>query len=318
MTRIYEVGQGTARSSCTVNFHDTHFPYHHRLIQPLLPSPVVDQPDIVPERADAVRQMYLNTVANVDAAIGDVLNEPRGPLARNQPRLCCRTTVRACSRRAFLGTATRSAMRRREFLWSRSNMRLALAEPFGQSDLRAAIAAALAGPATLDMRPTVTRSATREVFQYFGELSYPVQIGFRGIDGGIVYDFREERARVDEGQWQEVQEYSRRRPTAGSSGSSTRGNGCGSPGERRESTGHLTSAPRFSMTDDVLARGDQVPPSGDCPAGAGHPRWVCAPRHAGRRRRSARRRNDPSAGTRIDPAVLCLDDVGALGRAHAG
>ena len=38
-----------------VNFHDTHFPYHHAGIEPLVSSTVVDQAAIAPERADALR-----------------------------------------------------------------------------------------------------------------------------------------------------------------------------------------------------------------------------------------------------------------------
>ena len=172
-----------------VNFHDTHFPYHHRLIQPLLPSPVVDQPDIVQERADAVRQMYLNTVANVDAAIGDVLERATRALGQEPALIVLSDHGESLFEEGFLGHGYSLNDAQTRIPLVAVNLPLALAEPFGQSDLRAAIAIALAGPATLDMRPTVTRSATREVFQYLGELSYPVQIGFRGIDGGDLLRF---------------------------------------------------------------------------------------------------------------------------------
>ena len=59
--------------SCTVNFHDTHFPYHHEGIQSLVSETVVAQGDISPANELAVREMYLNTAANVDRAIKDLL-----------------------------------------------------------------------------------------------------------------------------------------------------------------------------------------------------------------------------------------------------
>ncbi|MCL4814550.1 MAG: sulfatase-like hydrolase/transferase, partial [Vicinamibacteraceae bacterium] len=63
-----------------VNFHDTHFPYHHRLIEPLISEVVVPQGQIAPARADDLRRMYMNTAANVDREIGRVLDDVRKAL----------------------------------------------------------------------------------------------------------------------------------------------------------------------------------------------------------------------------------------------
>ena len=56
-----------------VNFHDTHYPYHHRGITPIVRAPVLDEAGIAPANQPALRQMYLNTAANVDRAIGETL-----------------------------------------------------------------------------------------------------------------------------------------------------------------------------------------------------------------------------------------------------
>ena len=65
-----------------VNFHDTHFPYHHRTIQPLISGTILEQSEITPDRADDLRAMYMNTASNVDRAIGDVLGDVRKAVGR--------------------------------------------------------------------------------------------------------------------------------------------------------------------------------------------------------------------------------------------
>ena len=66
-----------------VNFEDTHFPYHHPGIAPLVSNTVVPESQITPENRDAVRATYLNTAANVDRAIGTVLDRVRRTLGRD-------------------------------------------------------------------------------------------------------------------------------------------------------------------------------------------------------------------------------------------
>ena len=45
------------------------------------------------------------------------------------------------------------------------------------------------------------RTAARTVFQYLGLIPRPAQIALTGIDGRIVYDFRDRRARVGSEEW---------------------------------------------------------------------------------------------------------------------
>ena len=102
-------GEPVAPLFLYVNFHDTHFPYHHRVD----PSRSIDAPVLRsrrsrPERADDLRAMYVNTAANVDRAIGVLLDAGRRD--RSDPRPAsssCRIMERACSTRAFSVTATR-------------------------------------------------------------------------------------------------------------------------------------------------------------------------------------------------------------------
>ena len=51
-----------------VNYHDTHFPYSHSGIKPLISNEALRQDQIQPEMADELRSTYLNTLSNVDAA----------------------------------------------------------------------------------------------------------------------------------------------------------------------------------------------------------------------------------------------------------
>ena len=55
-----------------INIQDTHFPYRHTAIRPILSAIALDRSDIAPSSADALRAMYLNTTRNVDDAVGAV------------------------------------------------------------------------------------------------------------------------------------------------------------------------------------------------------------------------------------------------------
>ena len=60
-----------------VNFHDTHFPYTHDGVQTLVSPVRLARPRIVPAERDALWATYANTAANVDRAVGEVLDAVR-------------------------------------------------------------------------------------------------------------------------------------------------------------------------------------------------------------------------------------------------
>jgi arylsulfatase A-like enzyme len=184
-----------------INFQDTHFPYHHRGIQPLVSSTVVAESDITPEHADAVRAMYLNTASNVDHAIGEILEHTRRALEREPGIIVLSDHGESLFDEGFLGHgyALNDAQTRIPLVVA--NLPMTIDEPFVQADLRDAIAEALGRPYVDNAKPTIRENPSRAVFQYLGQITRPAQIAFTGSFGRTMYDFREGRARVGNGAW---------------------------------------------------------------------------------------------------------------------
>jgi hypothetical protein len=187
-----------------VNFHDTHFPYHHRAIRPLLDTPVLAQSAIAPERADALREMYLNTAANVDRAIGAVIDQARQSLGREPAVVVISDHGESLFDEGFLGHgyALNDAQTRIPLIVA--GLPMSIVEPFGQSDLRSALLDALASRSG-STTPTVQRALGRVVFQYLGSIERPAQIAFVGLDSRFTYDFRARRVRADGLSWRRVE-----------------------------------------------------------------------------------------------------------------
>ena len=60
-----------------INLEDTHFPYTHDGIEPIVSDTRVSRDRITPARRDEVWATYVNTAANVDRAIGEVIESVR-------------------------------------------------------------------------------------------------------------------------------------------------------------------------------------------------------------------------------------------------
>ena len=189
-----------------VNFQDTHFPYHHRGIQPLVSDAIVPQGDIAPDHADAVRAMYLNTASNVDRAIGEILSHVRRTLGREPAVIVLSDHGESLFDEGFLGHgyALNDAQTRIPLVVANFPMRVE--EPFVEADLRDAINRALEMPRTAGAKPVVVQDPARTVFQYLGQIARPAQIAFTGLSGRTIYDFRERRVRIGSGAWRRPEE----------------------------------------------------------------------------------------------------------------
>jgi len=185
-----------------VNFHDTHFPYHHDDIEALLHRSPLAQSQISPERGAELRSTYLNTAANVDRAIGYLLEALREHLSHEPGVIVLADHGESLFDEGFLGHgyALNDAQTRIPFIVH--NLPLHFEEPIGQSDLRDAIRAAMTRPAD-DSTPRLSRNGSRHVFQYLGNLARPAQIALTGTGSQIAYDFREDRVRIDGTAWRE-------------------------------------------------------------------------------------------------------------------
>jgi hypothetical protein len=157
------------------------------------------QSDIAPSRQASLRTTYLNTAANVDRAVGRVLELVAQHRGRDPGVIVVGDHGESLFDEGFLGHgyALNDAQTRIPLVVA--DLPLKLAEPVGQADLRDGIAAAMTRPAS-EMRPHVERG-DRKVFQYLGTIDRPAQIQLTGLDSQIAYDFRSRRARVDGTEW---------------------------------------------------------------------------------------------------------------------
>jgi hypothetical protein len=173
-----------------VNFHDTHYPYYHAEMQnilggaPLLPSA------IAPSRRGDLWRTYLNAAANVDAAIGRVIDRVQAKLGVRPAVVVISDHGESLFDRGFIGHgyALDEAQTRVPFIVS--GLPMHIATPFGQSRLRDAINEALSGKERLGAPPVVDSGTSVRVFQYLGPLETPGQIGWLTTEGAFTYDFR--------------------------------------------------------------------------------------------------------------------------------
>jgi len=177
-----------------VNFHDTHYPYHHAAMQPLVSDRVLAEGDIHPSRAPALQEMYLNAAANVDAAIGSTLHMVERHLGKAPGVIVTADHGESLFDEGFLGHgyALNDAQTRIPLVVK--GLPLEITVPFGQTELRDVVNQAMSREPAGDARPRVIAAADKSVFQYLGNLDKPRQIAFVSGMGQTVYDFRTGRA----------------------------------------------------------------------------------------------------------------------------
>lgn len=183
-----------------VNFQDSHFPYGHAGIQSLVSNVRLAESEIQPNALDALRAMYLNTLANVDAAVGRVLSRTEERLGTTPAVIVTSDHGESLFEEGLLGHgyALNDAQTRIPLIVV--GLPFTARTPMGQIDLRDAIGEALARQDT--SRPGRISPATDgRVFQYLGLIDVPSQIGFQLPDGRLVYDFRQNQVRVADGPW---------------------------------------------------------------------------------------------------------------------
>jgi arylsulfatase A-like enzyme len=175
-----------------LNFHDTHFPYHHRDIESLISEVAIAQRQITPSRREALFEMYLNTAANVDRAIGTALEAVTRAVGGPPAVVVTADHGESLFDEGFLGHGyALNEVQTRIPLIVRG-LPMEIGEPFGQVDLRDALLDALARDDG-EARPRIVRSAGRTVFQYLGNIHKPRQIAFHDGAARVIYDFRNNR-----------------------------------------------------------------------------------------------------------------------------
>ncbi|MGQ0736133.1 MAG: sulfatase-like hydrolase/transferase [Acidobacteriota bacterium] len=184
-----------------VNYHDTHFPYHHRDIAPIVSKTLLPQAQIVPARADALREMYLNTAANVDRAIGDLLGRITADTGREPGIIVISDHGESLFDEGFLGHGYALNDAQTKIPLVVANLPMVIEEPFGQAELRRTLNEALASGVGADARPMVRRADSKRVFQYLGTLPRSREIAFNSPGGRLVFDLRTRQARIFDRAW---------------------------------------------------------------------------------------------------------------------
>lgn len=182
-----------------VNFHDTHFPYHHRDIDSLVSERLLRQSQIAPDHRETLHQMYLNTAANVDRALGQTLHAVTRALGSSPAVIVTADHGESLFDEGFLGHgyALNDAQTRIPLVVR--GLPMEIREPFGQVDLRDAIGLALATGDIDGTGPRVMPTPGKVVLQYLGSIHRPRQIALADGSGRTIYDFRTRRVTLPDG-----------------------------------------------------------------------------------------------------------------------
>jgi glucan phosphoethanolaminetransferase (alkaline phosphatase superfamily) len=185
-----------------VNFQDTHFPYSHRAVRPLLSDVTLGQFEIVPQRAEALRAMYLNTTRNVDEAIGAVLSRVRAATGRDAAVIVLSDHGESLFDEGFLGHgfALNEAQTRIPLIVT--DLPVVIDEPFVQADLRDVLLRALTNAAQ-GAGPRLQQKDSKRIFQYLGSVQQPAQIALTGLKDQIAYDFRTNQVQWNGAEWRQ-------------------------------------------------------------------------------------------------------------------
>jgi arylsulfatase A-like enzyme len=161
---------------------------------------------IAPADRKALWATYVNTAANVDRAIGQVLSAVRRERRTEPAVIVTADHGESLFDEGFLGHgyALNEVQTRVPLIVA--NLPIVIDQPFGQSDLRPAIGAALQVPAEMPSAPRLRSIRGRRVFQYLGTVNRPRQIAFLRPDGRTIYDFRSRRVQIRDGAWQRPSE----------------------------------------------------------------------------------------------------------------
>lgn len=184
-----------------VNIYDTHFPYHHDDLASLMPGAALSSGQIVPAKVDALRAMYANAAANVDRALGTLVESVTRHRGTPPGVVVLADHGESLFDEGFLGHGYAINDVQTRIPLVVHGLPLDSCEPVGQADLRDAMRDALLH-ADRGRRATFRDCGpSHRVFQYLGTLERPRQIAFTWTGRRVTWDFRRYRARVDDGAW---------------------------------------------------------------------------------------------------------------------
>ncbi len=172
-----------------VNLVDTHFPYDHGELDDILHTERIGRSDIGSDRPKLVWEAYLNAAANVDRAIGQLLESVDKALGTDAYAVVVTADHgEAFYEEGFLGHGqTLDRVQSRVPLIVRG-IDGNWPEPLGLSDIRGLLGRHLPNSRP-DSRPTFSPEPDRQILQYMGEISHPKRIALRSMDGAVSHEF---------------------------------------------------------------------------------------------------------------------------------
>jgi hypothetical protein len=184
-----------------INLQDAHFPYHHYAIKPLLTKSPLSRSEIKPENRKRVFQTYLNTVANVDAVVGEIMALVEGALQGEVALLAVADHGQSLFDDGFLGHGHHLTDTQTRIPLIVKGFPARIEEPIGLDEIRGMIHRALAFPREKDRRPVRIEVEGKRVFQYIGTVCRPARIGWVGRDERWTVDLQRSLERKDSGPW---------------------------------------------------------------------------------------------------------------------
>jgi hypothetical protein len=172
-----------------VNLQDCHFPYHHAALQPLLDDRPVARSEFRETNAERIRRTYRNSAANVDCAVGRILEGWKNLRGRAPAVVVVGDHGEGLYEEGALGhgIGINREMTRIPFLLRGLPARCVF--PLGLADVRAVLRDALT---RRGRPPAASIDPGKWVWQYVGPLRGPRLFGAAFAHGGIVYDRRGE------------------------------------------------------------------------------------------------------------------------------
>jgi hypothetical protein len=177
-----------------VNVVDTHYPYTHAELDPILSQPL-DRAEIRADNADRVREGYANAAANVDRAVERIAAAFRRRIAgADHAILVTADHGQSLYDEGLLGhgqSVGRAQTQVPFVLWGIGGE---WPEPIVPTDVRPFLLANLGRErGATAPRPRFVPDPERTVLQYFSALERPMQIALRRLDRVARYDFARER-----------------------------------------------------------------------------------------------------------------------------
>ncbi len=175
---------------------DTHFPYAHDALEPLLGVSPLPRRAIVPSAAVALRETYWQALANVDRAIGLALEAVQSRVGEPPVVIVVSDHGESLFDAGFLGHGYALDDVQTHIPLIVRGLDLELPDPFGQADLRVAVRQAL-GRRAAALGPRLVPRRDAGVFQYLGVIERARAIGLVSDSGRVVYDLRAGHLQID-------------------------------------------------------------------------------------------------------------------------